>query len=231
MSGSTAPTQPLLSLTVHELRTPLTIVSGYIRMLLGEKAGPLSEPQRRLLAEAEKSCGRLSALVAELGELSGLEGGSTRLALADIPVADLLQELAAHPPAVPDRQVSVRLVGELKNGETVHGDRARLRQSLGAIIAAIARETIDTDDLVLSHRLIDRSAGRTAQLRIGAAGVVDRLDSAAREDLAPFDELRGGCGLALPIARRVLEAHGGTLGSLAGSQGRASAWVELPLKR
>jgi signal transduction histidine kinase len=218
-------------LTVHELRTPLTIVSGYIRMLLGEKAGPLSEPQRRLLAEAEKSCGRLSTLVAELSELSGFEGGSTRLALGDIPVADLLQELADNPPAVPDRQVSVRLVGDVKNGEILHGDRARLRQSLGAIIAAIARETIDTDVLVLSHRLTDRAAGRSALLRIGAPGIVDRLDAAARDDLAPFDELRGGCGLTLPIARRVVEAHGGALGSLAGTQGRASAWIELPLKR
>jgi hypothetical protein len=55
----------LLSLSVHEFRTPITVVAGYIRMLLKDRAGPVSDQQRRLLEEAEKSCARLSGLVAE----------------------------------------------------------------------------------------------------------------------------------------------------------------------
>ncbi|MGH3117468.1 MAG: histidine kinase dimerization/phospho-acceptor domain-containing protein, partial [Gaiellales bacterium] len=39
----------LLSLAVHELRTPATVVGGYLRMVLKDRAGPLSEDQRRLL--------------------------------------------------------------------------------------------------------------------------------------------------------------------------------------
>src|SRR4029078_315216 len=65
-----------LSLTVHEFRTPMTVVSGYIRMLLKERAGAITDQQRRLLEEAEKSCGRLSALVSEVSELSNLEAGT-----------------------------------------------------------------------------------------------------------------------------------------------------------
>ncbi|HEY3886625.1 MAG TPA: histidine kinase dimerization/phospho-acceptor domain-containing protein, partial [Vicinamibacterales bacterium] len=76
---SEAPPDPrwpnLLSLSVHELRTPMTVVSGYIRMLLKDRAGPLSEPQRKLLQEAEKSCGRLSELLSEASELVQLEDG------------------------------------------------------------------------------------------------------------------------------------------------------------
>ena len=66
----------VLSLAVHEFRTPTTVVAGYIRMLLKERAGPLPDAQRRLLEEAEKSCGRLSALLAEMSDLSGLEAGT-----------------------------------------------------------------------------------------------------------------------------------------------------------
>jgi signal transduction histidine kinase len=43
----------------------------------------------------------------------------------------------------------------------------------------------------------------------------------------PFDEQRGGLGLALPIARRVIERHRGRIWSPAG--GRAAAIVSLPL--
>src|SRR5919106_5172615 len=66
----------LLSLTVHEFRTPVTVVAGYIRMLLKDRAGPLSDQQRRLLEEAEKSCGRLSGIIAEMSDLANLETGT-----------------------------------------------------------------------------------------------------------------------------------------------------------
>ena len=74
---SSAPPDPkwsrLLGLSVHEFRTPMTVVAGYIRMLLKDRAGPLSDQQRRLLEEAEKSCGRLTALLTEVSDLSNLE--------------------------------------------------------------------------------------------------------------------------------------------------------------
>src|SRR6188768_4075205 len=66
----------VLSLSVHEFRTPMTVVSGYIRMLLKDRAGPLSDQQRNLLEQAEKACVRLTALLSEMSELSSLEAGS-----------------------------------------------------------------------------------------------------------------------------------------------------------
>ncbi len=55
-----------LSLAVHELRTPVTVTAGYVRMLLREQAGPVSDRQRTMLEEAERSCGRLNALITEM---------------------------------------------------------------------------------------------------------------------------------------------------------------------
>src|SRR5258708_39642767 len=69
----------ILSLSVHEFRTPMTVVAGYIRMLLKDRAGPLSDQQRRLLEEAEKSCARATALVAEGSDLANLDGGTAPL--------------------------------------------------------------------------------------------------------------------------------------------------------
>ncbi len=84
MPASDVTTAKLLSLGVHELRTPVTVAAGYIRMLLKEQAGPLSERQRKLLDEAEKSCGKLAALVADMSELAKFEAGEIALSrLAD----------------------------------------------------------------------------------------------------------------------------------------------------
>jgi signal transduction histidine kinase len=45
----------------------------------------------------------------------------------------------------------------------------------------------------------------------------------------PADEWRGGLGLELPLARRVIERHGGRLLSPAGPDRRPAFMVLLPL--
>src|SRR5438034_3071099 len=81
-----------LALAVHEFRTPVTVVSGYLRMLLKEQGGPLTEKQRKMLEEAERSCGRIGALVAEMSELGKLEGGELAVARQVFDLAPLRSE-------------------------------------------------------------------------------------------------------------------------------------------
>src|SRR5918992_5360409 len=93
----------ILSLSVHEFRTPMTVVAGYIRMLLKDRAGPLNEQQRKLLEEAEKSCARLSALLAEVSELSNLEAGTAPLNKGPVDLTALLRDAVTAVPPLPDR--------------------------------------------------------------------------------------------------------------------------------
>ena len=99
----------VLSLAVHEFRTPATVVAGYIRMLLKDRAGPLTEPQRRLLEEAEKSCGRLAALLAEMSDLSGLEAGTAPFNRVAIDLRTALTDAVAALPEQRDRPIDVEL--------------------------------------------------------------------------------------------------------------------------
>src|SRR5215467_5459928 len=65
----------LLSLAVHEFRTPASVVAGYLRMLQRDADTPLAPRHRKMVDEAEKSCARLVAIVAELSEISKLDAG------------------------------------------------------------------------------------------------------------------------------------------------------------
>src|SRR5918993_1300172 len=84
-----------MSLAVHELRTPVTVVSGYLRMLLREQAGPLTVKQKKMLEEAERSCTRIGALVGEMSELGKLESGEAAFGTQPIDLGALLVELAS----------------------------------------------------------------------------------------------------------------------------------------
>lgn len=213
----------LLSLAVHEFRTPITVVSGYIRMLLKERAGPISDTQRKLLEEAEKSCGRLSALVAEMSDLSALEGGTAALNRGTADLGDLLTKLAADLPSLQDRDVRVD-VQAAGTPMPVQADATRLTNALTSLVLALRREVVSSDRLVVH---VDAANPETYTIAIADAEQMESVRGAAPELLDRFDEWRGGSGLSLAVARRIIVQHGGTLRG--GPDGlKTAAVLQLP---
>jgi signal transduction histidine kinase len=213
----------LLSLAVHEFRTPITVVAGYLRMVLKERAGPITDQQRKLLEEAEKSCGRLSGLVSEMSDLSGLEAGLVAVNRSPIDLTALLRDVVSSIPDLPDRSVSIKLEAA-ETPVTIAGDPIRLRAALVALVTALRREVVSSDQLIVRHAEI--GAGSTSIISIGSAEQIDAVAAADPGSLERFDEWRGGSGLSLAIARRVIAQHGGALFSPPGG-GKAGALVVL----
>src|SRR6185295_7386735 len=116
----------VMSLAVHELRTPVTVVAGYLRMLLREQAGPLSDKQKKMLEEADRSCSRLGALVAEMSEFGKLEGGELALANQEFDLAALAVELASGLHDGVDRGVQLESQAPAATEIRVAGDRTRI---------------------------------------------------------------------------------------------------------
>jgi signal transduction histidine kinase len=224
-----APADPkwarLLSLSVHEFRTPITVVAGYIRMLLKDRAGPLGEQQRRLLEEAEKSCSRLSSLVAEMSDLASLEAGTSPFNRTTVDLVSVLKDAIEALPALPDREVHVQL--SAGPAGTLEGDSARLKSAFVSLLTALRRELVQADTLLVRPRASDDRGAAVTWIACGDAEQIDRLERADPSSLEAFDEWRGGCGLSLAIARRVFAAHDGRVWS-AGPQAKACAVVMLP---
>ncbi|HSL21395.1 MAG TPA: HAMP domain-containing sensor histidine kinase [Vicinamibacterales bacterium] len=216
----------LLSLAVHEFRTPVTVVAGYLRMLLRDRAGPLAPNQRRLLEEAEKSCGRLSALISEMSELGQLHDGRQSLSEGTAELGAILQEIGRTPAC--EGQAGI-VIDESSEPLPVTGDAARLRRTIEAIVFALRREIIDGSDLVIAAASRAKNGARVAWIALGTASIAAALKEASADSLGPFDEWRGGCGLSLPLARRVVEMHGGRLLALPGERQKSGGVIELPL--
>jgi signal transduction histidine kinase len=210
-----------VSLAVHELRTPATVVSGYLRMLMKDRVGPLSDDQRRLVEEAEKSCGRISALLAEMSDLAHLELGDAPFAQQTLDVAAVLRDVVEHAVSGPD--FAIVTVTEIAGPVELLGDPARLRAALAAILRCVQRELPTSS---ISVRLQTQSG--SAVVAIGSPENIPSLVRAESADPS-FDELRGGMGMALPLARRVIERHGGRLAVLPDNP-REGAAVVLPLR-
>jgi len=202
----------LLSLTVHEFRTPMTVVSGYLRMLLKERAGTITDQQRRLLEEAEKSCSRLSALLAEVSDLSRLEGGAAAFNRSRLDLRAVLRKTVAGLPPLPDRDIAVGLDAEPSEAP-VDGDAARLEQALAAVIGAIRREIVSGEQLIVRERARVLEGRTVSWIAIADPTAVDALAGTDPASLGTFDEWRGGVGLSLAVARRIIGAHDGRIWS------------------
>jgi signal transduction histidine kinase len=191
--------------------------------MLQRDATPLSELQRKMVDEAERSCQRLIALIAELSEIQKLDANVVELAQQGLDVFPIMAEAAQGVREPDDRNVRLEVRGK-PAGASMQGDVTRLRTALAAIYRASLRE-MPANTTVIAERRLDRRQGVQSAILIIAAE--DHVQAAYDAEPVPFDEKRGGLGLALPIACRVIERHRGRIWSPAG--GRASAIVSLRL--
>lgn len=205
----------------------MTVVAGYIRMLLKDRAGALNDQQRRLLEEAEKSCVRLSALVAEMSDLSNLEAGTAPFNRRSVDLRPLLAEAIAALPEAPDREIAVTLsTGE--GAAPILGDAVRLRTALLSVLTGLRRELVTSLELTVRERTGEHDGRPASWIVIGAPDCIAALEAATPKSLTRFDEWRGGCGLSLAVARRVINEHGGVIWSPPGDGARAGAVIVLP---
>jgi len=214
----------LLSLAVHEFRSPLAVVSGYLRLLVKHFGDNLSEKQLQLLQESEKSCGTLSKLLGDLGELGQLEAGAVAMKHDPVPIFDLLREVASNLHEGRDRGVTLEVVTP-ETDAVVHGDRVRLSAALASVLHAVLRERPGDGRLTACGTVEGEPVPRVV------IAIADR-ESASSLGVTPggtFDEYRGGVGFRLPIAARVVEAHGGSLHSPVTERGHLAVVMTLPL--
>lgn len=217
----------LLGLAVHELRTPISVGSGYLRMLLASPDGNLSDRQRQFVSESQKAWGRMTVLAEEMSELSRLEGGTFRLDTKPVDVRQVLEEAIGALPPTDETAVTTELAPG-KGRAMVQGDPVRLRTAFTSLLLALRRELVSSARLVVQEGPRTHDGRGVSWIAIGDAEQVGGFSTADPRALGTFDEWRGGSGLKLAIARRIIDAHGGAVWS-PGDGARAGAVVALPL--
>jgi signal transduction histidine kinase len=218
----------LLSLAVHEFRTPVTVVAGYLRMLLKMQPGPADQP-RKLIEEAEKSCTRLAALIAELSEISNLTAGQVPFERNEIDLFALLDEVAATVHEGADRDVRLQIERSDERA-LIAGDRKYLSRGLESLLTATLRERAQPGVLVVACGVQGLGAERFAYVAIAPRGGDGVPDGFRASEWAPFEEWRGGLGFRLVLARQVITAHGGQVFSGRGTEARGACAFTLPTR-
>jgi K+-sensing histidine kinase KdpD len=225
ISAADAAYRAALSLIAHELRSPASVVNGYLRMLMRSDLSGLTDQQRRMLEQAGVGCGRVLRLIQEIGDLAALEGSDLVPALG-VPVFSLCDE-AIESTADATRPSPIFTCDDADRAALVDGDAAGLKRAFGALFAATAREH-GADQLQCYGFVNGDSASRKAVIAFGLPGLEAKREAIVTNP-AVFDRWRGGTGLSVPIACRIIEAHGVAVWASGSGDARATCVWTLPV--
>ncbi|ABC80980.1 sensor histidine kinase [Anaeromyxobacter dehalogenans] len=227
LRGAVRARDEFLQVASHELRTPLATLRLQVESLRAALARGRAEPARAVARAdaALRQTARLDALVDALIEVSRAGRGAVALQRERVDLAEVARRVLRRSldPAVHHGiELHLRCRSVL-----AWADRARLEQALGHLLSNALRH----------------GAGRPVEIRVEGEGALGRIvvvDHGAGVDPADAERIfgrferatswrhHGGLGLGLFLARRIAEAHGGTV-RLERADGDGTAFVlEVP---
>lgn len=213
----------------YEFRTPLTSIGGFAELLQAGLGGDLSDQGKEYVAAILASVERLGEQIESVLDLSQSEAGMLPLSQEEIEllpfVTKLVEDRAAR---IRDAGLTLDLRGDKGAGRIV-GDRRRLARALGHVLDnAVAATPAGGRVLVElgTHRGRSRLVISDNGPGMDAATLARALDGIRVSADGKSVERRQGLGL--PLARQLIEAHGGTLELLSEPGQGTAAIIELP---
>lgn len=213
----------------YEFRTPLTSIGGFAELLDAGLGGELSGQGHEYVAAILASVDRLGEQIESVLDLSQSEAGLLPLVSEEVELYPLVTRL------VEDRANRIREAGltlDLRGDKGVGritGDARRLARAIGHVLDNAIAATPN------GGRVLVELSGRKGRARIVISDNGPGMDAAtlarALEGIklsADGKAVERRQGLGLPLARRLIEAHGGTLELLSEPGQGTAAIIDLP---
>lgn len=202
----------------HDLKNPLTSVSLSLESLELEVSDPY---QVDTISRARRGVERMNGLISNLLEFAsqGAAPGDDLVDL-DVELTSALDDLAGRIPRERVRRTAL---------PTARGDAAQLRSVLMNLIDNAAKFTADGADPEVEVAATAVADGFSrVEVRDRGRGVPDDKKERVFAPLARLDKTVEGSGIGLATCRRIVEAHGGSMGVEDRAGGGAVFWFELP---
>ena len=215
-----------ISVAAHELRTPLTVVEGYASMmqsLLEELGHPVL---LQYLAGIRRGAARMREIVDDLIDLSQLHANALEISFQPLWLNRLFQSLALElEPVLQERRQTLEVRDFPGSDRMLYADPERLRQAFYHLLTNAIKYTPDGGQIVIDGRLLpgfvevtvsDTGIGIDPEYQDYIFDFFTRVGNPMTHSTSKTKFKGGGPGLGLPIAKGIIEAHGGTI------------WVESP---
>lgn len=220
-----------LSQISHELRTPLNAILGFTQLLnMDESAQTLTAEQVDYLSEIDVAGTRLLELIDALLTLTQIESGRFFLRSEPVDVKNVLDgAIAKLSPKALARQISIQRLGPDLDTSVVADSKY-----LGDVISDLMLNAIEYNKANGEIRIHANKSddGNRLVIAIEDTGI-GIPDQVKHRVFQPFDRLDrythvDGAGVALALAKRLVELQGGKIGFESEENVGSRFWLDLP---
>jgi CheY-like chemotaxis protein len=226
-----------IAMLSHELRNPLVPIRNGITLLRNapDPEGILA----KIYPMMERQMSHTVRLIDDLLDASRITSGRIELVKAPVTLESVISAaLDAHRDQIEALQVVLDL--RIEDPERVmHVDSTRLAQAISNLLSNAVKFSAGRIDLVTSFVTVPETGTQHLVLAVRDNGVGIRSDELSRifelfvsSPTRPVDRMQGsGLGVGLPLARRIVQLHGGTLEGFSDGPGLGSEFVlRIPVK-
>jgi signal transduction histidine kinase len=209
-----------VSVAAHEFKTPLTLVEGYADML-SDSLPAESEQLHMLLQGVHNGIRRLRELVDDMVDVSLIDNNLMALNFQPVWLNRSLNFLKADFQEIVKRRNQTLKIRSFPGAEElIFADPERLYQAIKNIISNAIKYTPDGGHITVDGRMMpgfveltvtDTGIGISPENQDTIFEKFGQLGDAALHSSGKTKFKGGGPGLGLPIAKGIIEAHGGTI--------------------
>jgi signal transduction histidine kinase len=215
----------------HELRTPLNVMLGWVQLL--KKNGRSEEIFERAIDAIERSARAQTQLVDDLLDIARIANDTLTLTMRTFDLATVIAPAADGLRPVADGK-SISLKVELTDEACiVLGDTDRLQQVVNNLLSNAIKFTPEGGSVTLA--LTKNGARCTISVTDTGKGIdaefLPQIFDRYAQSKDTKQSRKGGLGLGLAIARRIVEMHGGSISAASDGEDKGATFsVELPLE-
>ena len=198
----------------HELRTPLNAIIGFSSMMRDQLAGPLGTQYLDYTKIIVESGTHLLAIINDILDVARAETGRLKLSEEEVDIADIVSLSAGMIRTLAEKaevECSFEVADDLP---LFWGDPTKMRQILINLLTNAIKFTPAGGEVRLTAKQEQNGAINFLIKDTGIGIPADKMAIA----LAPFGQVDSslarrydGVGLGLPLTKRLLELHDGTL--------------------
>ena len=219
----------IITLVSHEFRTPLSVIQGSVESLDKKTMG--EEHRRKVIQLITRQTSQLTRLLEDVSYLSSLSETGMTFNPDHVVIEEILDEVyTEHQTWLGKLQLSFKKNWG-KDKTTLTGDRAKIRKAISHLVNNAIKYNSKKGEVKVTLKLRN---GPAAEIRIEDTGVgiaPDAMDRIYENFKKPtLDRGASGLGIGLPLARSIVQGHGGTL-TIDSEKGKGTAvTVVLPLE-
>lgn len=215
-----------LAMLAHELRNPLAPIRNAVEIMDPRNAlSPEAVDDARMIVSRQVT--HLSRLVDDLLDVSRITQGKITLRYEPVDLATAISAAIETVKPMIDRKHHVLRLEPMPERVTLMGDAVRVAQVIGNLLSNASKYTPESGMIVLSVGLDpDEITVHVVDNGIGIDNaMLPHIFELFVQSENSLERSEGGLGIGLPLAKRLVELHGGRLGARSAGIGRGSEFI------